>query len=607
MERGPLQHEHKPLRRLVGLIHDYTLRLAQPDAAQLLAIAGFLSGIATGGLIIVFRGLVEGGLAHMLPGGDVEAFELLPVWQRVLLPLGGAVLIALLLMWIGVPARQVGIVHVLARLERHAGVLPLRNAVVQFIGGALALMSGQSMGREGPAVHLGAATSSLFGQAIGVPHNALRTLVACGAAAAIAGSFNTPMAGVIFAMEVIMLEYTVASFIPVILASVSATVVVQLVYDEQTAFSVPRYDLQSLYELPWMVLTALCIGAIAALFIEGCERCNDLQRRPLLLRLSLAGGFTGLIGMLVPEVLGVGYDTVEAALFGDVGLELLAVVLIAKLAATSVAVGTGLPAGLIGPTLLMGAAAGGIFGILAEQLRFTQTSSPGFYALLGMGAMMGAVLQAPLAALMTVLEMTLNANAIMPAMLMIVVASMTTSELFRKRSIFVSMLEQLGLTSRPGPLQQALNRVGVTTVMERRFTRIDRFVDAATLLQRLESQPLWAVIEDESGAIGLLPAIDLQSFLAERHARDERRRDATGNAALALIGDDEPIDLTKVPGAALQLVDIDYRATMSEALELIRARQVGAACVRRTTAPFINPIVGILTRRDIEKVYELGT
>lgn len=606
---------------MIARIQDITVRLARPDAAQLLAIAGLVTGIATGGLIVAFRALVEGALLLLLPGSDVENFEQLAAWQRALLPLAGAGIIGLGLARLAARDREVGVVHVLVRIERHSGVLPLRNALIQFFGGAIALMSGQSMGREGPAVHIGAATSSLLGQALSVPHNALRTLVGCGTAAAIAGSFNTPMAGVIFAMEVILLEYTVSSFIPVILAAVSATVVVHAVYGEQTAFVLPPYDLVTLHELPWLVLTALAIGAIAALFIEACERSTALQRHPLLVRFLIAGGFTGVVAVLVPEVLGVGYDSVERALFGDASLLLLAVLLIAKLATTSVSVGAGIPAGLIGPTLLIGATAGGIFGILGEAWWVSETSSPGFYALLGMGAMMGAVLQAPLAALVAVLELTLNANAIMPAMLMIVVASMTTSELFRKRSIFVSTLEQMGLGRRPGPLQQVLNRIGVVSVMERRFVRIERHVDAATLRDRLAAQPLWAVIEDADGVIGLLPALDLQACLdappwaalpresADGHGHAQRaiRGNGADTAETTTQAAPATIDLTKIPGTFLQLGDVDYRATVSEALDVIRDRQVGAVCVRRTTAPFIHPIVGILTRRDIEKVYELGT
>jgi len=124
------------------------------------------------------------------------------------------------------------------RLSRHQGHLPIRNAIVQFFGGILALISGQSGGREDPAIHLGAASSSLLGQAFSLPNNSIRTLVACGTAAAIAGSFNTPIAGVIFAMEVVMMEFTIGSFIPVIIAAVASTLLAHYVIGNEPAFTV---------------------------------------------------------------------------------------------------------------------------------------------------------------------------------------------------------------------------------------------------------------------------------------------------------------------------------------------------------------------------------
>ena len=240
------------------------------------------------------------------------------------------------------------------------GHMPLRSAIYQFVGGIAGLTVGLSGGREGPAVHLGAATSSLLGNAVRLPNNSIRTLVACGSAAAIGASFNTPMAGVIFAMEVVMMEYTIASFIPVIIASVTATVVNRWFFGDVIAFSVPETELRSLLEIPYITLAGVAVGVVGSAFILMVRTIARLQVGPFWIRAMAAGAVTGLAAMVAPAVLGVGYDTVNQALLGQLAWTALLVILIAKTVASAACVGVGLPVGMIGPTLVMGAMLGGI-------------------------------------------------------------------------------------------------------------------------------------------------------------------------------------------------------------------------------------------------------
>ena len=195
--------------------------MAQVDALPQLVAIGALVGLLTGLVIIAFRLAIDLPLFAFLgtPGGD---FESLPTATRVMLVMGGALLLGFGMRKMTASERRLGVVHVMERLSLHQGNLPVKSAVAQFVGGALALVTGQSGGREGPAIHLGAATGSALGQAFKLPNNSMRALLACGSAAAIASSFNTPIAGVIFAMEVVMMEYSIASFLPVIVAAVTA-------------------------------------------------------------------------------------------------------------------------------------------------------------------------------------------------------------------------------------------------------------------------------------------------------------------------------------------------------------------------------------------------
>ncbi len=283
-----------------------------------------------------------------------------------------------------------------------------------------------------------------------LPNNSLRVLVGAGTAGAIAASFNTPLAGVIFTMEVVMMEYTLASFTPVIIAAVSATAVTQLALGSDPAFNVPQLALGSLTELPFVVLIGAVGGCIAVAFIELVRRISGwVKDISIVVRATAAGTLCGLVAMFVPQVMGVGYHTVDGALLGNLGLGLMLSIALAKLVTTAGAIGLGLPGGLIGPTLVIGAVYGGALGILGAQFSpADNVASPGYYAILGMGAAMAATLQAPLAALTAIIELTYNPNIILPGMLVVITASLIAKELFGKDSVFLVLTRARGLEYR---------------------------------------------------------------------------------------------------------------------------------------------------------------
>ena len=296
-------------------IEIFRRRLAEVDALPQLALLGFVTGLVTGLVILGFRLAID-GLLIGLPGEGSENFESLPPLWRLGLVLVGALIIGLTMHRYSPSARRVGVVHVMERLSLHQGRLPLRNAVIQFIGGVIALVSGQSGGREGPAIHLGATAASLLGQQFKVPNNSLRTLVACGTAAAIASSFNTPNEGVIFAMEVVMMEYTIGSFIPIIVAAVSSTLLTQYFFGSEPAFSVAPMFMNSFLEIPYLILAGILIGALAAGYIQLIQGFARISIQSFRLRVLLAGSITAVIALFVPQVMGVGYDTVNDIMAG---------------------------------------------------------------------------------------------------------------------------------------------------------------------------------------------------------------------------------------------------------------------------------------------------
>jgi len=577
---------------------DFTLesfrrQLANVDALPQLCVLGLVSGVITGTVMVAFRLLLEAGAALYMPDGDPEAFEGLMPWLRALLPIVAVTLIGLLLYRQRSAARKLGVSHVIERLTYHQGRFPLRNWLNQWWVGVVSVLGGLSAGREGPAIHLGAAASSGLGLKLRLPNNSLRVLVACGTAAGISASFNTPIAGVIFAMEVVMMEYTLMSFMPVILASTMGALVAQVMYGNEPAFRIPEVALGSLMNLPWIVVIGLVIGLMAGLFIH-ISRSQRLQTLPLWLRLGVVGVGTGVLAWWFPEIQGIGYDSVAAALNNQLAINVLLALMVAKLLITAITVAGGVPIGIIGPVLVAGAATGALGGMLGGWLWPEKAADPGIYAMLGMAAMMGAVLQAPLAALMALLELTHTPNIMLPGMLVVVVACLTSRQLTGCEGFFISSV-RYGLHPLQQPLMQALSRVSVPAVMERQLVRTERMITPDQARRLLETNPMWLVIErsSEEKPVLALKAAELARWLLEH---DE-----------ALDGEappeDELIDLLEIPGQRLEMAPIGLQATLSEAFLKLQDSALGALYVVHGYRPKQQRISGIITRGAIERYY----
>jgi len=568
-------------------LDDFRVRISYAEALPQLSLLGILCGLLAGLVIIVFRLTIETAQSGFLPAADPENYEALSPLVRLILPVAGGLIIGVLFQFTSEAGRRVGVVHVMERLAYHQGRLPLRNAVMQFAGAAISIIAGHSVGREGPSIHLGAASSSLAGQWAHLPNNSLRVLTGCGVAAAIAASFNTPLAGVIFAMEVVMMEYTVAGFAPVILAAVSATALTRLVYGSAPAFSVPSINLSSLYELPYILAMGLIIGTLAAVFIKLLRFfATRTKALPLWLRTTLAGLVVGLCALVTPEIMGIGYDTVNGALLGKLGIGLLLTIIGFKLLATTAGLGLGLPGGLIGPVLFLGAMAGGVLGVIGQWWAPTDASSPGFYALIGMGAMMAGVLHAPLAALMAMLELTANPNIILPGMLAVIAAVITCRQLFRQPSVFLTLMREHGLDYRNDPISQSLRRIGVGGVMDRNVATLPRHVDRERVMAELAHNPRWILVRDEDKTVALMPAVDLV-------------RETKDNA------DINEFDLLALPADRRQVSPIDLQATLQEADQVLEVTGSEALYVCRPSAHGIERVYGVLMRADIERNYRL--
>ena len=573
----------------VNYLDRLRFRLAGRSALLQLCLLGLIVGVLVGLLMLAFRGFVEGVQALLLPGGDPENYEGLPVELRWLLPPVGGAVLALLFIWVQPKRRQGGIVQVLERLAYHQAHMSSRTAFLEFVGAGISLISGQSVGREGPSVHLGAAGGSVVGRHLRLPNNAIRTLVGCGAAGAIGAAFNTPLAGVIFAMEVVLMEYTIAGFAPIMLAAVGATAVTQIAYGGSPAFEIPVIHSLPVMEMPLLILVGALIGALSALFNASAVRLADLlQPLSLAIRYPLAGLTTGMLGIAAPAIMGVGYDTVNLAMLGEFGILMLLLILFAKVVATSTAVGCNLPGGLIGPTLVIGALAGGIAATFAQWLLPEYAWQPAIYVLVGMAAMMAATLQAPLAGLMALLELSGDTLLIFPGMLTVVTAVIVAREFFGQDSLLLQLMRARGLDYRNDPVAQSLRRVGVASVMESSMAQTSHEISMVEARALLDLAPRWLLLESSGNDDRryLLAAADLARFVeSEEHAKKPPER----------------VNLLKIPGLRMETVPIAFEATLQEARDTLLRREAQGVYVVRAHAGA--RIYGVLTRESIENAY----
>lgn len=569
-----------------SLVDNFRHQLAHIDALPQLTLLGLLSGVLAASVILLFRLGIDFPLEWF---SNNHGFEQLNPMHRFIIIMAAAFLIGIIFHFIDPKSRQVSVPHVLDRLHRHEGHLPLKNIVVQFFGGILTQVSGQSMGREGPAIHLGAGIASQLGQWLKLPNNSLRTLVGCGVASAIAASFNTPIAGVIFAMEVVLMEYTITGFIPVILASVTGATLSHMAFDNTLNFTNINAELTSLWELPYIALCGLAIAIAAGLYSKIHLWAVTVKRLPIFIKISLAGLVTALISLKMPQVMGDGYDTIMQASAGNLSISFLVILVAAKILASALASGSGMPGGVIGPSLVIGACLGSALGEVGALLSPLDDANASLYVLLGMTAMMAALLNAPLAALLAVLELSHNPNIILPAMLMISVACVCTRQWFTKEGLFQHQLRILGSPIDNSLDQQMLSRSGVRSVMTGRFSLCPIELSLEKAQSLLRSKPLWLVIESDEGQL-LMAAADLSRHL------DELSHHEDGDVT------DTDVNLLNIPAKRLNTSAVDQGSNLYQARKSLRQIDTEALLICRHQKQQ-QQIIGIITTDIIDKHY----
>jgi len=471
-------------------------------------------GVAAGCCAVLFRELLALFQLIFLGTGAEDLTEFvagLPTWQIVLAPTVGGLAVGLYLRWF-LGGRPTGVAQVM-EASASGGRMALVPALHGAVANALTLGAGGSAGREGPVVHLGAAAASWLARLFSHGRGTARTLLACGVAGAVAASFNAPFAGIFFAQEVVIGRYAFGALVPVAVSSVVATLISHAVYGAFPAFIVPEYRLGSWLEFPAFVLLGVVTALVAVTFIRSIRvtaRLVEASTVPAWLCPAVAGLAVGLIAVVFPQVLGVGYGATDDALKGAYGFWLLFGLIVAKTAATAITIGGGFGGGVFSPSLFLGAMLGGAFGSVAGSVAPHLFAGVGAYAMVGMGAMAGAVLGAPISTILIMVELTGDYQLTMAVTLATVTAAMLTRAL-NGASYFRTVLAERGIDLDERLETDAMRQMRVRGVMSRSFSSVPRTMKMRELRVALATAPYGElfVVDSANRLFGTITLADL--------------------------------------------------------------------------------------------------
>jgi CIC family chloride channel protein len=489
----------------------------------LAGVIGFLAGFAS----TIFRWMIDFvdtifsatglSMANIPPG--LYPF-LLP-----LMPMFGGLIIGLICKFFPNAVKENGVHRVMHAVALQGGKVRKHTLLTCSTTSALTIGSGGSAGREGPTVQIGSAVGSTLGQLFHLSTERIQVLVGCGAAAAIAASFNAPLAGVLFALEIILGDFTIHTFSPIIIASVIGTATGRALEGNEITFQVPVHEFVSHTEIIFYLILGLCCGLAARLFtityFSVGRYFDNKVNLPKWLKPGLGGLLVGLISIWVPDVLGNGYGPMEDALSGDLFWGLALALIFLKILSTSITLGSGGLGGVFAPSLFIGAMLGATFGTGVHWVFPASSASPETYALVAMGAVAGAVMQAPLTNIIMLFELTNDYTLILPIMIACIVSTYTYRS-FSKHSIYIQYLLNSGINIKHGREVSILNAIRVQEVMNTHVTTIPEEMPFRRILETISfSKNFYFPVTDRDGNMtSILSFNDIREMIFEEGLED---------------------------------------------------------------------------------------
>ncbi|MGY8761344.1 MAG: chloride channel protein [Nitrospinaceae bacterium] len=472
------------LQKLREKIKD--LLMQDHNMLLLAAVIGFLAGLASTLFrrLIDFFGVIFSADGLVFIGITVTTVPLL----LPLMPMIGGIITGVICHFFPDAVKENGVHRVMHAVALKAGKIRKRTLLTCSTTSALTIGSGGSAGREGPTVQIGSAVGSALGNMFHLSHERIQVLVGCGAAAGIAASFNAPLAGVLFALEIILTNFTIHTFSPIVVASVIGTATGRAMEGNEITFHVPVHELVSYSEIVFYLFLGILCGVVSKLFTFAYFKAHDIfdkkVKLPKPLKPALGGLIVGFISILFPAVLGNGYDFMEKALNGELFWGLAFVLIFLKIISTSATLGSGGLGGVFAPSLFIGAMLGSAYGTLVHTINPSFTASPETYALVGMGAVAGAVMQAPLTNILMLFELTNDYTIILPIMITCIVSTYTFRA-FDKNSIYIQKLLKDGINIKHGREVSILNAIKVNDVLSKDITTIPEGMPFRKILETI--------------------------------------------------------------------------------------------------------------------------
>ena len=564
-------------------IKDLIYFLRTSDASYFLVFS-ILIGTGAGFGAIFFRWLIlQINKLFFVDGGNLLGF--MGHYYVILIPALGGLLVGPVVHFFAREARGHGVPEVINAMVTNGGRIRPRVAVIKTLASAICIGSGGSAGREGPIIQIGSALGSSIGQLFNMTEDKTRTLVACGAGAGIAATFNAPLGGIFFALEVILREYGLKNFSSVVLSSVTATVISRSFLGDHPAFQTPPFQLYSIADMPYYFVFSLFTALAALLFIKTLYKTEDIFniiKMPPYLKPALGGLMIGGIGLFFPQVFGVGYDVIENTINGELVIGVIVALVFLKILATSITLGSGGSGGIFAPSLLIGALLGEAFGKAATLIIPSTVIPPGAFALVGMAAVFAGTSHAPISAILLLFEMTGNYQ-ILPPLMVTCVISVFLVRWISKPSIYTLKLLRRGIDVEKHIEPDLMDSIIVSDAMIKEVIAVNESdtVRNVGLKIKKTNHRGFPVLSDEGKLVGMVTRQDINHALQNEDADTEVKNVMTKDIMVCFPNE-----------------------SLKTALNKMAKKNIGRIPVVKQDSR--DDIIGILTRKSIINAYNLS-
>jgi CIC family chloride channel protein len=503
-----LNEQLSSVNRLVRLLD----RWQPPETAVLVATA-LLVGLGAGFGAVIFRWLI-GWFTTLSFVTARSALSFMGRYYVIVIPAVGGLFVGPMIYFFAREAKGHGVPEVMEAVAMRGGRIRPIVVVIKSLASSICIGSGGSVGREGPIVQIGSALGSSLGQILHMSDERIRNLVACGAAGGIAATFNAPIAGVLFALEVILGEFSVGHFSTVVISSVTASVIGRIFLGNEPAFPVPEYSMVSPWELLLYAVLGVAAAFVAVAFTHTLYKSEDIfdaWRFPEYLKPVVGGLAIGIIGLYFPDLFGVGYEAIERSLLNDMLLGTALSLLILKVIVTSLTIGSGGSGGVFAPALFIGSMLGAAYGTVVHHWLPSLTAAPGAYALVGMAAVFSGAARAPITSILILFELTDNYRIILPLMFATVITTLL-SEFLSRESIYTLKLARRGIRLERGRDIDVMQGITVGEAM----TPDPETVSVNTTLRELSDRFAtshyhgYPVLDEEGTLCGVVTLQDLE-------------------------------------------------------------------------------------------------